>query len=126
MMVIKEYKKILAEKGMKYVAAPDQEFTPAENRDSCMLVSQKWKEVLGVAKFDKHPTYIPKDLTADKVEIRMRQHIGVPSIPCVAVGDKVEVGQMIATAGPGLSVPQYASITGSVTFVDENRIIIEA
>ena len=126
MMVIKEYKKILAQKGMKYVASPDQEFTPAENRDSCMLVSQKWKEVLGVAKFDKHPTYIPKDLTADKVEIRMRQHIGTPSVPCVAVGDKVSVGDMIATAGPGLSVPQYASITGSVTFVDENRIIIEA
>ena len=126
MMVIKEYKKILAQKGMKYVAAPGQEFYPSDHRDSSMLVSQKWKEVLGVAKFDKHPTYIPKDLTADKVEIRMRQHIGVPSVPCVAVGDKVEVGQMIATAGPGLSVPQYASITGSVTFVDENKIIIEA
>ena len=126
MMVIKEYKKILASKGMKYVAAPGQEFIPEENRDSRMLVSQKWKEVLGVAKFDKHPTYIAKDLTADKVEIRMAQHIGTPSVPCVSVGDKVTVGQMIATAGPGLSVPQYASITGAVTFADDTRIIIEA
>ena len=33
---------------------------------------------------------------------------------------------MIANAGNGLSVPQYASIGGRVTFVDPTRIIIEA
>ena len=71
-------------------------------------------------------TYIPEKLRADKVEIRMSQHIGAPSVPCVEVGDTVTEGQMIANAGNGLSVPQYASIGGRVTFVDPTRIIIEA
>lgn len=126
MMVIKEYKKILAQNKMKYVAAPDQVFTPSEERDGRMLVSQKWKEVLGVARFDKHPTFLPDKLKASKVEIRMQQHIGAPSVPCVAEGDLVEEGQMIAEAGNGLSVPQYASIGGRVSFVDATKICIEA
>ena len=56
----------------------------------------------------------------------MQQHIGAPSVPCVNVGDTVEEGQMIAGAGNGLSVPQYASISGKVTFVDAQKIVIEA
>ena len=91
-----------------------------------ILTSGKWKEMLGVSRFDKHPTYISEKLRADKVEIRMSQHIGAPSVPCVEVGDTVTEGQMIANAGNGLSVPQYASIGGRVTFVDPTRIIIEA
>ena len=62
----------------------------------------------------------------DVVKISMSQHIGAPSVPCVSVGDTVKAGDLIANVGAGLSVPQYASITGSVTFVDENKIIIEA
>ena len=56
----------------------------------------------------------------------MSQHIGAPSVPCVKVGDEVELGQMIATAGNGLSVPQYASIAGRVVRADEQKIVIEA
>lgn len=126
MMVIKEYKKILAKNRIKYIAGPDETFTPNPDRENRMLTSGKWKEMLGVSRFDKHPTYIPEKLRADKVEIRMSQHIGAPSVPCVEVGDTVTEGQMIANAGNGLSVPQYASIGGHVTFVDPTRIIIEA
>lgn len=126
MMVIKEYKKILAQKKMKYVAGPDEEFRTSPDRDDRMLTSGKWKEVLGVARYDQHPRYIPEKLTADRVEIRMSQHIGAPSIPCVEMGEVVTEGQMIANAGNGLSVPQYASISGRVTLVDSTKIIIEA
>ena len=111
---------------IKYIAGPDETFTPNPDRENRMLTSGKWKEMLGVSRFDKHPTYIPEKLRADKVEIRMSQHIGAPSVPCVEVGDTVTEGQMIANAGNGLSVPQYASIGGRVTFVDPTRIIIEA
>ena len=82
-----------------------------------------------------HP-YDGKDLSKDKpmkavlpkgdLVYPLSQHIGAPSVPCVEVGDTVTEGQMIANAGNGLSVPQYASIGGRVTFVDPTRIIIEA
>lgn len=126
MLVIKEYKKILAQNKIKYVAEPGEEFVPNPDRDSRMLVTQKWKETLGVAKFDKHPKLISEPLETAHVEIRMQQHIGAPSIPVVKEGDAVEKGQLIANAGPGLSVPQYASISGTVTFADAGKIVIEA
>jgi len=61
-----------------------------------------------------------------EVEILMSQHIGAPSVPTVSVGDKVEVGQLIADAAQGLSVPQYASISGKIVSVDPSKIVIEA
>lgn len=126
MAIIREYKKILAKNKMRYVADPSVPVKVNPDREYRMLSAAKWKEVLGVAKFDKHPKYISKPLDASKVEILMSQHIGAPSVPCVSVGDKVEKGQMIATAGNGLSVPQYASISGSVTVVNDAKIVIEA
>ena len=124
MIVIKEYKKILAEKKMKFTPKPGETFSPSPDRDARMLVTQKWKETLGVAKYDKHPEWLPDLLDASSVEIRMRQHIGAPSIPCVKEGDVVERGQLIAEAAEGLSVPQYASISGRVDFVDATRVVI--
>ena len=126
MLVIKEFKKILAKDRIKYVAAPGETFTPSPDRDARMLVTQKWKEVLGVAKFDKHPELIPEPLAPHSVEIRMSQHIGAPSVPTVHEGDTVSRGDRIAEPGAGLSVPQYASISGCVTFADATKVIIEA
>ena len=126
MQVIKEYKSILAKNRIRYEAGPEEVFTAHIDRDGRMLSAGKWKEMLGVARFDRYPTYVPEKLTAKKVEIRMSQHIGAPSVPSVAVGDTVTEGQIIANCGTGLSVPQYASISGRVTFVDNTRIVIEA
>jgi Na+-translocating ferredoxin:NAD+ oxidoreductase RnfC subunit len=55
----------------------------------------------------------------------MSQHIGAPSIPTARVGDTVQRGDRIADAAEGLSVPQYASIDGRVTYVDAKKIVIE-
>ncbi len=126
MQVIKEFKAILGKNKMRYVADPNHPATVNPDRESRMLNAGKWKDMLGVTRFDRYPTYIPTPVTANKVEIKMSQHIGAPSVPCVAVGDNVTVGQMIANVGNGLSVPQYASISGKVTYADDKKIIIEA
>ena len=54
----------------------------------------------------------------------MSQHIGAPAVPCVKVGDQVVENQMIASAVEGLSVPHFAPITGRVTYVDGEKIVI--
>ena len=122
--VILNLKKILAKHKIKFVADKDYPVNP--DRPYRMIKSSKWKDMLGVLKFDAIPTYIPKKLTAQRVEIPTSQHIGAPSIPCVNVGDRVNEGDMIATAGQGLSVPQYASISGKVVSCDPTKIVIEA
>ncbi len=122
--VIMSLKKTLSRNKIKFVAEKDYPVNP--DRPYRMIRSSKWKDMLGVLKFDAIPTYIPKKLTASRVEILTSQHIGAPSIPCVKVGDIVKEGDLIANAAEGLSVPQYASIAGKVISCDPTKIVIEA
>ena len=45
-----------------------------------------------------------------QVVIPMSMHIGAPSKPIVAVGDKVKVGQIIGEPGGFVSVPVHAFV----------------
>ena len=52
------------------------------------------------------------------VVIPMVQHIGAPCKPLVAVGERVLAGQKIGD-GEGLCVPVHASVSGTVTAIEE-------
>ncbi len=121
--IINEFKKILGQNKMRYVAESD--VTPSPEREYRMLPSDRWKTMLGVKAFDRVAEMNSRVLSPACVEIFLRQHIGAPSVPCVKIGDTVSAGQMIAEAAEGLSVPQYASIAGRVASVDATKIIIE-
>ena len=53
-----------------------------------------------------------------QVVIPMQQHIGAPCAPLVQVGDYVMRGQKIGD-GEGLCVPVHASVSGTVTAIEE-------
>lgn len=59
------------------------------------------------AKIERLP--IPK-----MVYISMGQHLGAPAEPCVAVGDKVKVGTLIANPTGFVSAPIHSSVSGTV------------
>ncbi len=120
--VINEYKSLLAKNKMRYVGK--DEVSPAIERDWRMVPSERWATVLGIAKFDKLAKYVGEQ-KYERVEILLRQHIGAPSVPCVKDGDIVKKGDKIADAAEGLSLPQYASISGEVTVFDGEKIVIE-
>lgn len=62
--------------------------------------------------------------TPDQVKLPLRQHIGAPAVPVVAVGDRIAVGQLIAAAPEGaLSVNLHASIDGVVACVEDAIVI---
>ena len=52
-----------------------------------------------------------------RVAVPLRQHIGVPCAPLVAVGERVLLGQMIGDA-EGLCVPVHASVSGIVRAIE--------
>ena len=54
-----------------------------------------------------------------EVLLPLSQHIGAPSTPIVAVGDVVTVGQKIAEANGYVSSPIYASVSGTVTKIED-------
>lgn len=56
-----------------------------------------------------------------RVVLPMGMHLGAPSAPCVAVGDHVKIGQVIAEPVGGLGLPVHASVSGTVTFVETRQ-----
>ncbi len=48
------------------------------------------------------------------VYIALAQHIGAPSVPVVAVGDQVKVGQVVAEPGGFVSAYIHSSVSGTV------------
>jgi Na+-translocating ferredoxin:NAD+ oxidoreductase RnfC subunit len=120
--VINQYKALLGAKKMRYVAKEDVSVMP--EREYRMIPSERWAGVLGVKKYDKLPVFKGEDVEFPRVEVYLRQHIGAPSKPIVSDGDEVQRGDKIAACGDGLSLPQYASISGKVTLC-EGKIIID-
>ena len=57
------------------------------------------------------------------ITVPMRMHIGAPAVPSIQDGAQVQKGDLIATAGEGLSIAQHASIDGKA-YIDGNKIII--
>jgi len=53
------------------------------------------------------------------VYIPLSQHTGAPCKPVVSVGDRVKMGQLIGESGGFVSAPIHASISGTVTSIQE-------
>lgn len=56
-----------------------------------------------------------------EVTIPLDQHIGAPATACVAVGDKVKVGQTIGQPGGFVSAAVHSSVSGTVKKIDRVR-----
>jgi Na+-translocating ferredoxin:NAD+ oxidoreductase RnfC subunit len=69
-------------------------------------------------------------LPAQRVGIRLKQHVGAPCQPVVSVGERVAKGAVVGkppvnAGNPALGAPVHASIAGTVTAIDANTIWIE-
>ena len=80
---------------------------------------------LGVSEYDVPAPLVDKTLSTDCVRIALRMGVGAPSVPKVAVGDKVRKNQLVADiAEKKLGVKLHASISGTVTAVTDEYIEI--
>ena len=120
--VIENYKKLLAKNKLRFDL--DGEYGVRPEREYRMIPSKKWISVLGVTKFDKIADFYGELKNFMRVEIPLSRHIGAPSVPAVADGDTVCEGDLIANASKGLSLPQHASISGTIT-LGSDKIIID-
>jgi electron transport complex protein RnfC len=74
---------------------------PAENK--------RWTEDKAVEKLPIPPLVV----------IPVQQHIGAPSKPIVEIGTRVRAGDPVSEAAGFVSVPAHASISGTVTAIEE-------
>lgn len=80
---------------------------------------------LGLTKYDQPADIVELNEEFNKVNISLKQHIGMPAIPIVQVGDVVEKGQLIADIQEGkMGSKIHASISGIVNEINNNTIII--
>ena len=120
--VINNYKELLANNKLRFNL--DGEYEVREERSYRMIPYKKWMSALGVSKFDIVADFDKEIKDITRVEIPLSAHIGAPSVSVVNDGDIVSEGDLIAKAGNGLSLPQHASISGTVT-LGSNKIIID-
>ena len=109
------------------VAAPkiEGEPKPVENRELRRVPLARLRARLDLEKYNKSAPITDEELTPKEVKIMLSQHIGVPASPAVKKGDKVTVGQVVATAADGkLSVNIHSSIDGKVAEVNEKFILV--
>lgn len=99
----------------------------SENREGRLVPSKVLAERLGLRPFmGKTVTRDMRTFDPKKVYIPTRQHVGVPAVPTVKVGDKVKRGDLIAkTPENMLGTTMHASISGKVIEVSAERIVIE-
>lgn len=68
-----------------------------------------------------------RGVSAGRVELPLKQHLGAAAVPLVSAGTKVGPGDLIGEIPEnGFGARIHASIGGRVTMVDDGRIIIEA
>ena len=119
--VINNYKELLSKNKLRYVGEDD--VIPKPEREYRMIPSEKWAQDLGVARFDRVAKWGGELRDFDRVELALGRYIGIPSTPSVKDGAIVHVGDIVAAASAGLSVPQHASIHGRVTVTDKKILI---
>lgn len=119
-------KNILAGKGIRN-GLHNQPEHAAPFRDVKRYPVHKLIHQLGIASYDVDA---PMDETVPayaKVTLPLRQGAGAPSEPVVSVGATVSKGDLIAKIPEGkLGSSIHASITGTVTAIDGDSIVIQA
>lgn len=118
-----EYKAGLRANGIR---APKVEAKPVgPEREYRKVPMERLMARLDLTKYNREAPLDESEVKVKKVRILLSQHIGAPASAIVKQGDKVTKGQMIAEPGKGLSVGIHASVTGTVTEVNEKYVIIE-
>ncbi len=80
---------------------------------------------LNILKYDVPTPFKGEMPEPETVKIMLKQHVGAPSKPVVAIGDVVEKGQLIADVPQGaLGAKIHSSISGKVTHVSDEFIRI--
>ena len=79
---------------------------------------------MDLSKYVSHELPEFQELEVKECWIPLSQHIGKPAVAAVSVGERVERGDLVATAAQGLSVNIHTGLGGVVREVTDRGIRI--
>ena len=117
-----EVKKELLKGGIKGVAS----IMPPNEAQYIKVPSTRIIDRIGLRKYNQHAYLEDEPFVVRYVYVPLSQHIGMPAVATVKVGDVVQEGQLIGRANEkGLSTNIHSSIEGVVRRLTDKEIIIE-
>ncbi len=87
--------------------------------------SKKLKQMLDISSYPDEGPLVENEFTTETLRIKLRQHIGAPASPLVAIGDTVQCGQKIASVGENLGSEIHAPAAGTITEIGDDKIVIK-
>ena len=97
-----------------------------DTREFRMLPSDRFMQLLGVAKYDKGVPKFLKDfeLMPSSITLALKQHVGAPAKVNVKAGDFVCETDVIGEAAEGISANIHSSIDGKVISANDREVVI--
>ncbi|MDP4161143.1 MAG: 4Fe-4S dicluster domain-containing protein [Bacillota bacterium] len=119
------YKHKLAEQGIKYQPI-QMNFQARSAREYRLIPSKRLVIKIGLTAFDKPAPMTQVEFQPEYIRIALRQHIGAPAIPVVAIGEQVKAGQLIGKIPDNsLGATVHSSFDGTVQEIKDNSIVIK-
>lgn len=109
------------------VKAADFKGTPTIHpmRHARRVTIERLLKKLALLDYNRQAPLIPMTQRFEKVSLPLKMHIGIPAQPVVKVGDKVSIGQTLATIPEGkLGAFLHASISGKIVSITDKTITI--
>ncbi len=123
--LIREYRDGLRSKGIMPDKAPRYNGV-SEKLSYRQVPVARLVRRLGLTKYNVPAPVSETEINPQRISVSLHQSIGAPSVPVVKKGDKIEAGQMIASApADKLGVALHSPIDGKVKEISEKNIIIE-
>ena len=95
-------------------------------RTSRYISTHRLMQRLDVAKYDTHPGFSSDRFVPSRVMLKLSQHVGAPARPVVAIGDRVQEGDLVGEIPENsLGARIHASISGVVAEVTADAVIIK-
>ena len=123
--LISDYKAGLRAHGIKPPKV-EEPVKAAKDREYKRAPMERLLARLDLARYDKPAPLGAMSGEVSRVKLMLGQHIGAPSVPVVSKGEQVSKGEVAARPAEGLSVAIHASISGIVTEVTEQYIMIQS
>ena len=121
--MMQRFKNALAAEGVK----PQKKVKGSAIPEFVKIPTARLIARMGIAGYDVDAPLEEKVLSVERVTLPLRMHIGVPAVPVVKPGDKVNKGQLIAEIPEGkLGARIHASISGTVNDITDSYIEIRA